>query len=59
MNKLYAGTIELILLDLDLALKHRETPEAVEVYVTRAKTWLLRAALADVDVEPMEQERAA
>ena len=59
MNKLHAYQIEMILLDLDLALKHSDCPEVVEDCVNRAKTRLLRAALADVEVEAMELERAA
>ena len=59
MKTLYAFQIEMILLDLDLALKHSDRPESVEEWVNRAKTRLLRAALADVDVEPIGLERAA
>jgi hypothetical protein len=54
MKTLYSFQIEMILLDLDLALKNSDRPEAVEEWVNRAKTRLLRAALADVDVEPVQ-----
>jgi hypothetical protein len=56
MSKLHAFQIEMILLDLDLAIKHSDCPEVVEDRVNSAKYRLLRAALADVTVE---QERAA
>ncbi len=59
MKTLYAFQIEMILLDLDLALKHSDRPESVEECVNRAKTRLLRAALADVDVEQGELRLAA
>ena len=59
MNKLHAFQIEMILFDLDLAIKHRDCPEAVEDRVNSAKQRLLRAALADVEVEAMGLERAA
>ena len=59
MNKLYASTIELILLDLDLAIRHSDTPHAVEECVNRARSRLLRAALADVEVEAVSERRIA
>ena len=59
MKTLHAATIEFILRDLDLAIKHSDCPEVVEDRVNAAKTRLLRAALADVEVEAMELERAA
>ena len=53
-NKLHAFQIEMILLELDLAIKNRDHAEVVEECVNRAKTRLLRAALADVEVEPVQ-----
>jgi hypothetical protein len=53
MKTLHAATIEFILRDLDLAIKHSDCPEVVEDRVNSAKTRLLRAALADVEVEPV------
>ena len=55
MNKLHAFQIEMILLDLDLAIKHRGSPETVEDCVNRVKTRLLRAALADVEIETLKE----
>jgi|KBSMisStandDraft_5_1062788.scaffolds.fasta_scaffold2550116_2 hypothetical protein len=54
MSTLHAATIQFILRDLDLAIKHRDCPEVVEDRVNSAKERLLRAALADVDVEPVQ-----
>ena len=55
MNKLHAFQIEMILLDLDLAIKHSDCPEVVEDRVNSAKTRLLRAALADVEIETLKE----
>ena len=54
-NKLHAFQIEMILFDLDLAIKHSDCPDVVEDCVNRVKSRLLRAALADVEIEPVEQ----
>jgi hypothetical protein len=59
MNTLHSGTIELILFDLDQAIKHRDSPDVVEANVNRAKTRLLRASLADVKVEADQRGIAA
>jgi len=58
MSTLHATTIEFILRDLDLAIKHSGCPEVVEDRVNSAKQRLLRAALADVEVEPVERRAA-
>ena len=58
MRTLHAATIQFILRDLDLAIKHSDCPEVVEDRVNSAKTRLLRAALADVEVETVERRAA-
>lgn len=59
MKTLHAFSIEMILLDLDLAIRHRDDPGAVEDCVNRAKSRLLRASLSDVAVESVSGERRA
>ena len=59
MSKLTAQDIRLILLELDLAETYRELPNTHAKSIRAIRDTLLRAALADVEVETVEQERAA
>jgi len=59
MSTLTAQDIRLILLVLDLAETYRELPNTHAKSIRAVRDTLLRAALADVEVEPMELERAA
>jgi hypothetical protein len=57
-NTLTAQDIRIILLELDLAETYRELPNTHAKSIRAIRDMLLRAALADVEVEPVEQERA-
>jgi hypothetical protein len=56
MNKLTASDIRIILLELDVAVKHRDHRDIHTKSINAVRDMLLRAALSDVTVE---QERAA
>jgi len=58
-GRLTAQDIRIMLLELDLAETYRELPNTHAKSIRAIRDALLNAALADVEVEPMELERAA
>ena len=59
MSKLTAQDIRLMLAELHCAEKYRDMPGTHANCIASIRDTLLRAALADVEVEAMELERAA
>ena len=59
MSKLTAYDIKMMLLELECATQHRLHEDTHRGCIAAIRDTLLRAALADVEVEPVELEHAA
>jgi hypothetical protein len=55
MNTLTASDIRMILLELDCAVAHRLHADTHGKCIASVREALLRAALADIEVEPLKE----